>query len=335
MTSGDHDKSKPSEGDSLSPEEFSSAKETWLVAVWPGMGSVAVTAGNWLSEQLGAEHQLDLPAEEFFDIEKVEVKGGIAKAGWRPNSSFSLWRNDGEGPDLLFFVGEAQPTGRGLEFCHRILEVAHRYRVTRVWTFAAMATPLQPGVTPRVFAVANEESLLAEVQAAPIEVLEDGQINGLNGVLLAAAAELGIGAVCLLGELPFFAVAVPNPRASLAVIEIFSQLSGVHVEVSELEEQSRTVDRRLQKIFENMPQVEIDLDDDEGPNFSEFEASFADPEVEEGTRLSPAHQQRLEKLFEEAAKDRHQAFALKAELDKLGVFELYEDRFLDLFREGS
>ena len=315
-------------------------RETWLIAVWPGMGSVAATAGTWLSQQLGAEHQLDLPAEEFFDIEKVEVKGGIAKAGWRPSSSFSLWRNNGEGPDLLFFVGEAQPTGRGLEFCHRILEVAHRFGVTRVWTFAAMATPLQPGTTPRVFVVANEESFLAETQIAPVEVLEDGQINGLNGVLLAAAAELGIPAACLLGEMPFFAVAVPNPRASLAVIEVFCQLSEVFVDVTELEEQSRTVDRRLQKIFENMPQVEIDLEDDDESSFTDFDASFSESSLPEAAEsgiesLSPSHRQRLEKLFEEAAHDRNRAFALKAELDKLGVFEMYEDRFLDLFREGS
>jgi hypothetical protein len=48
---------------------------------------------------------------------------------------------------------------------------------------------------------------------------------------------------------------------------------------------------------------------------------------------SIADQQRIERLFEQAGKDRSKAFELKQELDRLGVFKDYEDRFLDLFKE--
>ena len=41
--------------------------------------------------------------------------------------------------------------------------------------------------------------------------------------------------------------------------------------------------------------------------------------------------QRVEKLFEEASGDREKAVLLKQELDRWGLFHLYEDRFLDLF----
>ncbi len=320
-------------------------RETWLVAVWPGMGSVAVAAGSWLSSELGARHQLDLPAEEFFDVEKVEVHKGIARVGWRPSSTFHLWRNPGKGPDLLIFIGEAQPSSRGLEFCHRILEVAGRFGVTRVFTFAAMATPMHPGATPRVFAVANHEALLDVLRPHPVEFLEEGQINGLNGVLLAAAAELDIEGVCLLGEMPFFAVSLPNPGASLAVLEVFSSLGGFSIEVGELREQSVSVDRRLTKIFENMPQVEIeideeDLDDDEEDLLASVDfIDELEDSVDEGEealrRLPGPSRAKIEKLFKEAQADRTRALALKAELERLRVFDLYEDRFLDLFREGS
>ena len=52
-------------------------------------------------------------------------------------------------------------------------------------------------------------------------------------------------------------------------------------------------------------------------------------------RLPGSSRVKIEKLFKEAQADRNRALALKAELDRLGVFDLYEDRFLDLFREGS
>jgi hypothetical protein len=51
--------------------------------------------------------------------------------------------------------------------------------------------------------------------------------------------------------------------------------------------------------------------------------------------LAAGDRRRIETLFSEAERDRSRALALKAELDRLGVFERYEDRFLDLFRSGS
>jgi len=50
-------------------------------------------------------------------------------------------------------------------------------------------------------------------------------------------------------------------------------------------------------------------------------------------RLGPGDRKRIEALFDQAAKDRSKAFELKQELDRLGVFKEYEDRFLDLFRK--
>ena len=41
----------------------------------------------------------------------------------------------------------------------------------------------------------------------------------------------------------------------------------------------------------------------------------------------------IENLFEEAKADRNKAYLLKRELDKWNLYELYEDRFLDLFRD--
>ena len=57
------------------------------------------------------------------------------------------------------------------------------------------------------------------------------------------------------------------------------------------------------------------------------------PETAEEERVSSADRQRIEGLFEQAAKDRSKAFELKQELDRLGVFKEYEDRFLDLFKK--
>jgi hypothetical protein len=42
---------------------------------------------------------------------------------------------------------------------------------------------------------------------------------------------------------------------------------------------------------------------------------------------------KIEKLFHDAAGNRELAAELKKELDRWNLFELYENRFLDLFRD--
>ena len=53
-------------------------------------------------------------------------------------------------------------------------------------------------------------------------------------------------------------------------------------------------------------------------------AEFVTPPIDRG---------RVEELFGEASKNRSKSFELKRELDRLGLFKEYEDRFLDLFKK--
>lgn len=310
-------------------------KKPWLIAIWPGMGSVALTAGTYLSTQLGAKEIMRLPSDEHFDVEKVEIQDGVARVGWLPTCSFHAWRDPHEERDLVFFIGEAQPNTRGLEFCRRIIEVAKDLGVQRIYTFAAMATQIHPSAAPRVFAVANEKKLLKELETAPVEVLREGQINGLNGVLLAAAAEAGMGAFCLLGEMPFFAVSVPNPKASHRVLEIFTGLASINVDFSELAAQSKAVERRLVELLERMNLTIEASTGAEGQEELTVIPDFLPEELQEQPDLSARDRKRIETLFDAAIIDRSKALELKHELDRLGVFHQFEDRFLDLFKQGE
>ncbi len=303
----------------------------WLVAIWPGMGSVALNAGNYLREMLGASPLLDLPSQEFFDIEKVEIKDGIARVGWLPACSFFGWKNPQRGHDLLIFIGEAQPAQRGYEFCRELLKVAERFAVKRLFTFAAMATQIHPRAHPRVFAVANEERLLPQLRKEDVELLKDGQISGLNGVLLAAAAEQDLEGICLLGEMPFFAVSVPNPKASLRVLEVFSAMARIELDFGRIRDQAQEVERRLMELIERM---NIAVGDSTGEGES-FEVQDVPPAEEPKNHLSPQDHDLIEQLFGNAGENRAKAIELKQALDRLGVFREYEDRFLDLFKQGE
>lgn len=317
----------------------STSRESWLVAAWPGMGSVAVGAAAYLITKLGARLVHELPAGEYFDLRHIEVKAGLAVAGRLPRSMFFEWRDPKGRRDLLVFLGEEQPASRGYAFCRELLDFAAQREITRVYTFAAMATQLHPSHAPHVYGVATSKSAIDELYSLEATILDEGQISGMNGVLLAAAAERALVGVCLLGEIPYFAAGVPNPKASKAVLELFATAAGVELDFTELAKQAEVVDRGLLELLEKMQAAArmagAGNEDTGTPGVigedSSPDASSADrePTIDYATRV------KIEHLFDAARQDRAKAVNLKQELDRLGVFRHYEDRFLDLFKKAE
>jgi hypothetical protein len=307
--------------------------EAWLVAAWPGMGNVAVGAGAYLIEQLGARLVHEVEPRDLFDVQQIEVKEGLAKPARIPRSLFFEWRDPQKRRDLLIFIGEAQPQVGGYAFCHRLLDYATSRGVKRVFTFAAMATQIHPSTEPRVFGVATERTALAELRRQTVELLGEGQISGLNGVLLAAGAARGLSGVCLLGELPFFAVGVPNPRASQAALEVFATMAQVTIDFAAIARQAEAVERGLIQLLEKMKRG--GEGEGEGEEFPATEPEPGDEEKREPAAPDPKTRRRIEQLFDEATRDRSQALKLKEELDRLGLFQRYENRFLDLFKKAD
>lgn len=319
-------------------------RSPWLVAAWPGMGVVGFGAAAHLVHALQALPVGEVDPHGYFDLERVQVSHGVLQKIRLPRTVFHGWRDPAGHRDLLLLLGEAQPQARGYEYCEEVLRRARELGVERVVTFAAMAAVLDPRAEPRVLAVTTPDDLLQdELRRADVAVLEEGEIGGLNGVLLAAAAAQGLPGVGLLGEFPYFATSLPNPRASRAVVEAFSRLAGVPVDTAALDAQVVEVERGLVDLLER-----LERDADEAASAHEARAELEEleeheeHEVEEAIAEEPAadgltreQRARVEALFQRAQTDRQAALELKAELDRHGVFKKYEDRFLDLFKRGE
>jgi proteasome assembly chaperone (PAC2) family protein len=302
-------------------------KRPWLIAAWPGMGHVAVNAAVYLLAKLDMTLTAEFSANDLFDVDHVEVKDGVLKLGRRPRSRFFVWRNLEKDHDLVIFLGEAQPPIGGYSFCGKLLDYARNLGVERVFTFAAMGTQMRPEQDCRVFVTATNERLLKDLQSLQLEVLANGKVSGLNGVLLGVSKEMDLEGACLLGEMPGIFSQFPFPKASLSILEVFTKMAGIQLDLSELKQQAVTVEQHLSELL-------VRLEETHGSRHGEDEEQWA-PEPEEEQGPSPADRQRIEKLFEEAARDRSKAFELKRELDRLEAFKEYEDRFLDLFKSTS
>jgi proteasome assembly chaperone (PAC2) family protein len=303
-------------------------KDPWLIAVWPGMGNVALNAGYYLLSKLGMNFIAEYEAGEVFDVEQVEVKEGVVQPVRRPRNRFFLWKDPTKNHDLVVFLGEAQPPIGKYPLCRRIISYAKELGVKRIYTFAAMATQMHPESRSRIFAAATDTESLAELKRLELEILEDGHIGGLNGLLVGAALESGLHGVCLLGEMPHIFHQLPFPKASMAILEVFATLAEIEIDLDELAEQAKAIGQQLAEILSRVERAYAEQES------GEEESSIPEQPPEEEP-VTPADRQRIDRLFVQAQKDRAKSFELKRELDRLGVFKEYEDRFLDLFKKAE
>ncbi len=312
-----------------------STNRPWLVAVWPGMGQVALSAGYYLMSKLEMYEVGELAVTGVFDVDFAEVKNGLLQKTHRPRSRFFRWRAPEGQRDILVFIGEAQPPAGKYAFCQKVVEFAKQNNVERIFTFAAMATQMHPSHDSRVFAVATDPTTLQELDRPDVTLLEEGHIGGLNGILLVAAADEGLHGICLLGEMPHLFTSVPFPKGSLEVLRVFTDMANIQIDFTELAEQAESMEHTLAEILAKIERTLEAKARGEQPEEEQEEYLSSLYESEEEERLSAEDEQQIERLFDEAARDRSKAYELKRELDRLKVFADYEDRFLDLFKQDN
>ena len=299
-----------------------------LIAAWPGMGQVAVSACYYMIAKLKMEFRAEYAATELFDADHVVIESGLIQPFRYPKSQIFSFQNKSGDRDLLVFIGEAQPPTGQYDYCRKLVDYAQREGASSIFTFAAMATPSELGDTPRVVGAATDEPTRDLFIDNEVTLLSSGSISGMNGILLGVAAERRIPGGCLLGEMPASCVNVPYPRASLAVLQTFIEMIGIEVDLAELTHEAKRIEAHLSQIIDQIKKVE---QKSETSSIDEFEAF--QPEPEEEDPLTPDQREQIESLFFAAARDRSKAYELKQELDRLEVFREYEDRFLDLFKD--
>jgi hypothetical protein len=307
--------------------------DRWLVAAWPGLGQVSTTAAIYLLTKLRMRQVAEFKARDLFELESVEVRGGLLHAARLPRSRLFLWRNNAGGPEIVVFLGEAQPPTGKLALCQRLIAECRALGVTRVFTFSALASDMEPKNPSQTFGIASDAATLNELLRQGVASLPEGSIGGLNGVALAAAAEAGLPAVGLLGEIPALAAQLSYPGASAAVLRTFSQLAGLPLDLGELEEYGRAMQAEFSQLYEQVQQVLGKGAPIEEPRSETSVETRPKPPRE--TMLADEDDERVERLFRDAHGDPAKGFVLKKELDRLGVFARYEDRFLNLFEHHS
>ena len=241
-----------------------------LIASWPGIGNIGIIAVDTLRAVLEAEELGEIEPWDFFYPRRVLIRKGILEYLEFPSSKFYFKRI--EGNDIVFFIGEEQPSEGGrvyaqgrkaYQMANLVLDVAEEFECRRVYTSGAAVALTHHTVKPRVWAVPNSESLIPEIKGYDNTVLMSdiegrggqGNITGLNGLLLGVAKKRGFEGVCLMGEIPVYLQGLPlsYPRASSSVLEVLTRSLRINVNLDKLDELDRNVQQRIEDFYQQIP----------------------------------------------------------------------------------
>ncbi len=241
-----------------------------LLASWPGIGNIGLIAVDTLRGMLEAEEFGEIEPWEFFYPKRALIRKGILEALEFPSNKFYFKKT--EGGDLIFFIGEEQPTEGGrvyaegrkaYQMANLVLDVAERFKCRRVYTSGAAVALTHHTIKPRVWAVPNSKILIQEIKGYENTVLMSdiegrgghGNITGLNGLLLGVAQRRGFEAICLMGEIPVYLQGLPlsYPKASKSVLEVLSHCLQIEINLDKLDELAEKVERRIEEFYQQIP----------------------------------------------------------------------------------
>jgi uncharacterized protein len=234
------------------------AKNCVMFASWPGIGNVSLIAVRYLQEKLNAVEIGEIDSPYFFEPTGVVVRDNIVEEPRFPENNFYYWQDAQGEKGLILFIGEEQPNSRGHELVSCVLDVAQKLKVSRIYSCAAAVTHIHHREDSRVWGAATKSETVAELAEEGVILRGNLRIAGLNGLVLGMAREREVEGVCLLGEVPSYAVQIENPKASLAVLEVLIKLVGIEVDLTDLADLAKKTSEEVDRITKQATAEYID-----------------------------------------------------------------------------
>ncbi len=247
-----------------------SLRKPTMIASWPGIGNIGVLAVDTFRQMVMAEAFAEIEPWDFFYPKQVIIRHGRLEDITFPSNTFYFKKTAKK--DLIFFVGEEQPSELGREYAEGrkayqvaelVVEVARKYDCERIYTSGAAVAPVHHTARPRVWAVPNMASLLDEVKRYPntirmSDVEErggEGSITGLNGLLLGVARKHGLEAVCFMGEIPVYlqGLSLSYPKASKSVLEVIGKVLGLSLMMEPISRLAARSEREIESLYNAFP----------------------------------------------------------------------------------
>ena len=224
-------------------------------AGWNDAAESATLAARYLVDRLGGERFAAIPPDDFFQFSDQRPTVRLDEAGQRqitwPANEFYFCRPAHLPRDLVVGVG-IEPHLQWGRFGRSILEIARRCRVEMAVTLGAfLAGESHTGPVPTI-SLATDPGLVAHMD---IERSRYEGPTGIVGVLHSLMQDERVPAVSLWASVPHYIAALPNPKASLALLGRLRELCRLPLDLGDLEHSAANFDRQVEDAISQDPKI--------------------------------------------------------------------------------
>jgi proteasome assembly chaperone (PAC2) family protein len=224
---------------------------------WVDAGSGGTGGVRHLITNLKTRKLAEMDPEEFYNFTDTRPLVSIVGAGERaihwPRGEFhgaSLEHTD----DLVLFVAP-EPNLKWRTFATVMLDGLQHFGVQSVVCIGSIFGAVPHRGEVRMTGWANDDRLREGLAKHNVMFTNYEGPTGFVTVLLAEAEARGLPAVAVYGFAPNYIQGVPNPRVSHALLQTFSGLTGVPLQLNDLDRAGRALARQVDRLLQDQPQL--------------------------------------------------------------------------------
>jgi proteasome assembly chaperone (PAC2) family protein len=237
----------------------------WIDGGMAGAGAVAV-----LSEQLDVRREFGrIDLSDLMDLQQtrptVHLVDGVSREITWPSIDFTAGR---AGRDVVLCVGP-EPSLRWQAVLGEVVDAAQRLGVKRAFTVAGIPSVASHRRPVQVLATATDADLVVEAGAWRQDYTGP---TGAQSALQVMLGQAGVPTVGLWAQVPHYVAAGPSPPAIRALLARLRDIGGVEVDLSVLDDQTRTYVQRVDEgvaerpdVLEAIQQIESESGVEQGP----------------------------------------------------------------------
>ena len=226
-----------------------------LIVGWSGDAStLGAKVIDYLNKKLGGQSFCEIEPAEFFTLGGVTIEDDLVQF---PESKFYAC------PDSdLVVLKSTPPSYEWYKFLSLILDIAENYcHVKEIHIIGGMVS-LSAHTNPReIMGTFNSPELKNALSHYNLGrgfnyETPPGQRPTLNSFLLWVAQRRNIPALSLLVPIPFYLLAVDDPKAQRRVLEFFNQRFDLAIDFSDLDEEIRQQNQIIAEVRNRFPDID-------------------------------------------------------------------------------
>jgi proteasome assembly chaperone (PAC2) family protein len=224
---------------------------------WVDAGSGGTGSVRHLISNLSARKLAEIDAEEFYSFTDTRPLVSIVGAGERaihwPRGEFHGATLE-HTSDLLLFVAP-EPNLKWRSFASLVLDGMQRFNVQSMFCVGSIFGAVPHRGDVRMTGWANDDRLREGLAQQNVMFTNYEGPTGFVTILLSEAAARGVPAAAVYAFAPNYIQGVPNPRVSHALLKTFSAMSGVPLQLGELDRAGRALARQVDRLLQEQPQL--------------------------------------------------------------------------------